>query len=64
MALNQVVAEMPKTLAVSVPVSNAALKVPAAPNLAVVADAKATSNAAAAPADGAVTRRVSTCINK
>ena len=61
---HRVVAEMPKELAVLAPVPNAAFKAPAAPDLAVVADAKATSDAAAAPANGAVTRRVSACTNK
>ena len=60
-APHRVVAEIPQALAVP---ALAAVKVPAAPNLAVVGDAKATSGAAAAPVDGNVPRRVSARTNK
>ena len=57
----RVVAEIPQALAVPAPVPKIAVKAPAAFNLSIVADAKATSGAADACADGNVLRRVSAC---
>ena len=51
-------------MAVPAPFPKVAVKAPAAPNLAVVVEAKATSDAAAAPAEGNVTRGVSARTNK
>ena len=64
LAPHRIVAEIPKGLAVSEPVSKAAYKAPAAPDLVVVANNKATSGVATAFSDGEVPRRVSACTNK
>ena len=63
-APHRIVSEIPKALAVQAPVSKAAVKVPADSDLAVAADAKATSGATAASADANGPRRVSARTNK
>ena len=64
LAHHRIVSEIFKAFFIQVPVPKAAFKAPAAPDLAVAADAKATSGAPAVPADANKPRRVSARRNK